>query len=215
MNAKEIYDILRAGGLSRAGALGMLGNMMAESSLIPNIAQRGMTGLTDAAYTEAANSGSIDFAHDAVGYGLCQWTYHTRKAALLDYSKEMNTSVGDGVMQAYFCLHELREDFPAVYHTLCSSTSIDECADLVCVRYECPAVNNYAARRNYAHTFERDIPDAPAKERPAAKGESWDWKIAEIQFVMQHDGYWGEVDGRKSPEFVKALRTYTDDMEKC
>jgi hypothetical protein len=130
----------------------------------------------------------------------------------LDYSKEMNTSVGDGVMQTYFCLHELREDFPAVYHTLCSSTSIDECADLVCVRYECPAVNNYAARRNYAHTFEQDIPDSPEKP-PEAK--HWDWKVALIQFVMQHDGYWGEVDGLKSDEFFAALRTYTDDMEKC
>ena len=72
MKAQEIYNILRAGGLSRAGALGMLGNMAAESSLIPNIAQRGMTNLSDETYTDRANKGTIDFVRDSVGYGLCQ-----------------------------------------------------------------------------------------------------------------------------------------------
>lgn len=212
MNAKEIYDILRAGGLSRAGALGMLGNMMAESSLISNIAQRGMTTLTDTAYTTAADSGSIDFVHDAVGYGLCQWTYHSRKQALLDYSKEMGTSVGDGVMQCYFCLHELREDFPPVYHTLCTSSSIDECADLICVRYECPAVNNYGTRRNFAHTFEKDIPD----QAPAADDDDFSLAVAGLQSCMANDKYWprDKIDGKKTPEFRKAVVEYAMDVAK-
>ena len=81
MTAKEIYDILRAGGLTRAGALGMLGNMAAESSLKESIAQRGMTKLSDEQYTAAADKGLIDFAHDSVGYGYCQWTLGKRKKA--------------------------------------------------------------------------------------------------------------------------------------
>lgn len=221
MNAKEIYDILRAGGLTRAGALGMLGNMMAESSLIANIAQRGMTNLSDAEYTRQADEGLLDFTKP-VGYGLCQWTYHTRKAALMAYAKEMNTSVGDGVMQCYFCLHELREDFPAVYHTLCTSTSIDECTDLVCARYECPAVNNFAARRNYAYTFEKDIPEeeqsyVPPKKDPIKATFPPDDSVKMIQFAMWDNGYWPieKINGYKSKEFFRKLREFTDDMEKC
>ena len=115
MNAQEIYNILRAGGLSRAGALGMLGNMAAESSLIPNIAQRGLTTLSDEAYTKAANSGKIDFVRDGVGYGLCQWTFWSRKQALLEYAREYGVSVGDGPMQVNFCLTELRNDYANLF----------------------------------------------------------------------------------------------------
>ena len=218
MKAKDIYDILRAGGLTRAGALGMLGNMMAESSLIPNIAQRGMTNLSDAEYTRQADEGLLDFTQP-VGYGLCQWTYHTRKAALMSYAKEMNTSVGDGVMQCYFCLHELREDFPAVYHTLCSSTSIDECTDLVCARYECPAVNNFAARRNYAYTFEKDIPEesvyTPPKKDPVSATFPPDPSIFIMQLLMQYNTYWdGPIDGHYSDAFIKAYFDFGEGMKK-
>ena len=163
MQAKEIYDILRAGGLSRAGALGMLGNMMAESGLKPNIAQRGMTRLSDEAYTEAANEDRIDFVHDAVGYGLCQWTFWSRKKALLDYAKTYGVSVGDGPMQVNFCLLELRTqpEYSSVYHLLRTSDDVDACADRVCNTYERPAVNNYMTRRNFAHKFDNECTDKP------------------------------------------------------
>lgn len=217
MNAKEIYDILRAGGLSRAGALGMLGNMMAESSLIPNIAQRGMTKLSDEQYTAAVDNGLLDFVHDSVGYGLCQWTYSTRKKALFNFARLSGTSVGDGKMQCVFCLRELQDDYPDLYKTLCTSDSVDECADLICSQYERPAVNNFSVRRDFAHTFEQDIPDSPETPSLPATfpvgGE--DWKIALIQFVMQWDGYWGTPDGIKSPEFLNCLREYVEDMAKC
>ena len=128
MKAKEIYDILRAGGLSHAGALGMIGNMMAEAgpSLPPNIAQRGMTNLSDETYTDRANKGTIDFVRDSVGYGLCQWTFWSRKQALLEYAREYGVSVGDGPMQVNFCLTELRDDYSNLFKMLCESDNIDQ-----------------------------------------------------------------------------------------
>lgn len=210
MKAQEIYNILRAGGLSRAGALGMIGNMYAESTLKENIAQRGMTKLTDDQYTAAADNGLIDFAHDAVGYGLCQFTYHTRKKALLEFAKQNGVSVGNGQMQVKFCLKELTEDFRPVYDVLCSSNNIDECADLVCVRYECPAVNNYAERRNYAYKAEKEcVDEAPKEDKTYPVNPS----IGTLQLVMQANGYWGEVTGRYSPTFLKALRDFADGIE--
>lgn len=210
MKAQDIYNILRAGGLSRAGALGVIGNMWAESTLKENIAQRGMTKLTDDQYTAAADNGLLDFVRDAVGYGLCQWTYHTRKKALLDYAKQNGVSVGNGIMQVSFCLKELREDFIQVYDTLCSSNNIDECVDLVCVRYESPAVNNYRTRREAAYRYaEECFDETPKEEKEFPVNPS----IGTLQLVMQANGYWGEVTGRYSSAFMKALLDFAEGIK--
>ena len=52
-------------------------------------------------------------------------------------------------------------------------------------------------------------------EAGAGEAGGGDWKIALIQFVMKWDGYWGEPDGIKSPEFFNCLREFTEDMKKC
>ena len=219
MKTKEIYDILRSGGLSHAGALGMIGNMMAEAgpSLPSNIAQRGMTKLSDAQYTAAADNGLIDFVHDAVGYGLCQWTYYSRKQGLLDYARQNGVSVGDGVMQVNYALKELREDYSAIYGVLCNSTSIDDCADVICTQFERPAVNNLADRRNYAHQAEAQLEQTytPPKQDPIQATFPPDPSIFTIQLVMQYNGYWERPDGHKSKEFFDKLKKFVEDMEGC
>lgn len=218
MQAKEIYDILRAGGLSRAGALGMLGNMMAESSLRPNIAQRGMTKLSDEAYTKAANDGAINFVDDGVGYGLCQWTFYTRKRELLDYAKSYDVSVGDGQMQVEFCLLELREFYPNVFHQLCDSTSIDGCSDVVCTQYERPAVLNLEARRRFAHQFEKEIPEqtyTPPIKEPVSATFPPDPTVLAFQLWLCYNGYTVECNGYKSKGFFDTLDQFVADMKKC
>ena len=160
MNPNEIYNILRASGMTHEGALGLMGNMMAESNLVPNIAQRGMTKLTDAQYTAAVDNGLMDFA-DSVGYGLCQWTANSRKRKLLQFAKANGTSVGDGDMQTRFACLEMQADYQHVWKTLCASDSIDACSDMVCIEYERPNVNNLEARRAFAHQLEAEVVLAP------------------------------------------------------
>lgn len=160
MQAQEIYNILRAGGLTRAGALGMLGNLMAESSLIPNIVQRGFLSISDEEYTRQVDNGTRNF-EDNIGYGLAQFTYYSRKRALLQYARSYGVSVGDGYMQTNFILEELRSDFAKLFKLLCESNDIDECSDRVCDTYERPAVNNYMTRRSFAHKFEAEIRETP------------------------------------------------------
>ena len=220
MKAKEIYDILRAGGLGHAGALGMIGNMMAEAgpSLTPNIAQRGKTKLSDAQYTAAADNGLIDFAHDGVGYGLYQLTYHKRKANYLNFVKAKGVSVGNGEAQCEFCLKELREEYGGVYSVLCNSTSIDDCADVVCTQFERPAVNNLADRRNFAHQAEAQLDEQtykPPIKDPVQATFPPDPSIFTIQLVMQYNGYWERPDGHKSKEFFDRLKKFVEDMEGC
>ena len=160
MNPNDIYTILCESGMTHAGALGLMGNMMAESNLIPNIAQRGMTKLTDAQYTAAVDNGLMDFA-DSVGYGLCQWTAISRKRKLLQFAKANGKSVGDGDMQTRFACLEMQAEYPKTWQMLCTSDSIDACSDMVCIDYERPAVNNLEARRAYAHQLESEVGLAP------------------------------------------------------
>lgn len=218
MEAKRIYAMLRQGGLTRAGALGMLGNLMAESTLKENIAQRGMTKLSDEQYTAAADNGLIDFVRDAVGYGLAQFTYHTRKANLLSRARNDGVSVGDGEMQVRFILWELANDFPNVRKVLTTSNDIDACADIVCTQYERPAVNNLAVRRGYAHQFDNEIPEVTevaASKDPVKATFPPDPTILAFQLWMNYNGYAVEANGYKSKEFFTKLREFVDDMEKC
>ena len=218
MKPQEIYSILREGGLSRAGALGMLGNMQAESTLKPDIAQRGMTKLTDAQYTAAADNGLIDFVHDSVGYGLCQWTYHTRKKDLLEFARGSKSSVGDGVMQCHFCIYELKADYPELYQMLCESDDIDACSDKICNTYERPAVNNYLVRRNFAHMFESQTSDTAkpyTPQDPVSATFPPDATVLAFQLWMNYNGYSCEVNGYKSKEFFDTLDEFVADMKKC
>ena len=225
MKVKEIYDILRAGGLSHAGALGVIGNMMAEAgpSLPSNIAQRGMTTLSDAEYTRLADAGQIDFVHDAIGYGLCQWTYHSRKQGLLNYARQQGVSVGNGTMQCQYALKELREEYGGIYGVLCNSTSIDDCADVVCTQFERPAINNLAVRRQFAHEAEREIGEGnsvsaytPPIKDPIQATFPPDPSVFILQMVMQYNGYWDErPDGHKSKAFFDELERFVRDVENC
>lgn len=153
---REIYLLLIEGGLTPAGAAGSEGNMYAESTNKSNIAQRGMTELSDEAYTAVIDThdhgAEYMFIHDGVGYGLCQWTYYSRKEALLNFAKAKGVSIGDLKMQVEFYLHEL-QSYPGVLYVLTTSNDVKQCSDIVCTEFEMPAVNNLNDRYKYAMEF--------------------------------------------------------------
>lgn len=72
-------------------AAAILGNIQKESQFSPTNAQEsfGYPGTEDPEYIASYN------AQDGVGWGIIQWTYHTRKQGLQDYANEKGTSVGD------------------------------------------------------------------------------------------------------------------------
>ena len=147
---REIYSKLRAAGLSHAGACGIIGNLKAESSLIPNIAQRGMTTLSDEDYTTKFDNDPDGCIRDSVGYGLAQWTFWSRKQALWNYARRHGESVGDRVVQLDFIVFELGQDYPELLDFLRSTQDIYAAADRVCREYERPAVNNVDRRYSFA-----------------------------------------------------------------
>jgi len=149
MSQKTILEALVRGGLSPIGACAVGGNMMAESGMVANIAQRGMTNLSDAQYTAAADAGTIDFVHDGIGYGLIQLTYYSRKQNYLAYARSLGVSVGNEDAQVQFCLKELREEYPSLFAYLRQTKLLYEAAGRVCAEYERPAVNNIRERADY------------------------------------------------------------------
>lgn len=176
MSAETIYRQLVQAGMSPAGACGLMGNMQAESAIKSNIAQRGMTTKTDEEYTYGVDSGAYDgFTRDAVGYGLCQWTYYTRKAALLAYARNTGASIGDEAMQVGFCIKELRQDYPGLWALLCSTTDVYTAASEVCTVYERPAVNNISVRAGYANQFFSRLAglDVSAAKETAPEAETY------------------------------------------
>ena len=69
-------------------------------------------GYNDQSYTAAVDNGSYNnFANDSAGYGLCQWTYYTRKAALLNSAKSNGVSIGDVGNQISFLFRELKNGY--------------------------------------------------------------------------------------------------------
>ena len=155
MNIEEqIWRFLKAQGMTDAGAAGLMGNLYAESGLRPNNLQNtyeGRLGYRDAEYTEMVDKGTYTaFATDKAGYGLCQWTYHTRKAALLAYAKAEGTSIGNLEMQLGFLMRELESGYKAVLAALKSTSSVREASDTVLLQFERPANQSAAVQEKRA-----------------------------------------------------------------
>lgn len=154
--AKQIHNRLICEGMTEAGAAGTMANIYAESGFCANNLQNSYEkklGMTDEGYTAAVDSGTYgNFVHDSAGYGLCQWTYWSRKQGLLEYARSCSKSIGDIDMQADYMLQEIKSK-KALYNMLCSSENPAECARAVMLQYERPAdqsEKNVERREGYA-----------------------------------------------------------------
>ncbi len=155
MNTEErIWSYLKGQGLTDAGAAGLMGNLYAESGLRPNNLQNsyeGKLGMTDTEYTERVDSGSYtNFVRDSAGYGLCQWTYWSRKANLHKFAKDAGKSIGDLEMQLAFLMQELSSGYKAVLNILKTATSVRAASDAVLLQFERPADQSEAAKSRRA-----------------------------------------------------------------
>lgn len=167
MSDLTIYQALRAGGLSPAGACAMMGNMYCESGCISYRVQGDQKQPFDYSkqYTAQVDAGNInrhEFIYDAPGgggYGLCQWTSHDRKEHLYDFAKSRGVSIGDEVMQCDFCIWELMTYYVGLYRDLCVTTDLADATKRICAEFERPAVNNYAERINAAQRFYNEFAD--------------------------------------------------------
>ena len=159
-NEKQIWDFLYVKIGNPYGVAGLMGNLYAESGLIPTNmenAYESKLGYTDATYTAAVDSGTYTkFDSDAVGYGLAQWTYSTRKKALLAYAKQKGVSIGDLNMQLEYLYKELSESYSGVLQVLKSATSVQNASNKVLTDFERPANQSDSvktARAKYGQNY--------------------------------------------------------------
>lgn len=159
-NEEKIWNYLTAAGMTACGAAGLMGNLCAESGLIPTNLQNTYEkklGYTDATYTAAVDNGTYtNFGYDSAGYGLAQWTYWSRKRSLLAYAKNKRKSIGDLEMQLDFLLCELGDSFPAVLSALKTAATVRAASDAVLLQFERPADHGAAVkekRAGYGQTY--------------------------------------------------------------
>lgn len=155
-SANYIHDRLIKCGFTEAGAAGTMANIYAESGFVSNNLQNSYgkkLGMSDAEYTKAVDDGRYgNFVHDGAGYGLCQWTYWSRKEALLNYAKSRKTSISDMDMQIDYMLVEISGK-KSLNNLLRSSNNPAECARAVMLQYEKPknqSESNIQTREKYA-----------------------------------------------------------------
>lgn len=163
---QTIYNLLRGYGLSEAGALGMLGNWECESGCEPYRVQGDYQAsrAISKAYVNAIESGVSDrerFAKDQKGFGLAQWTYPQRKRNLWVKAKTSGQRIDSVELQVEFAIWELGQAEWCQGFTLLpylkTVEAIWDATDLICRKYECPAVNNVQARYEAALRIRKEL----------------------------------------------------------
>ncbi len=174
MSAKTIYNHLRQGGLSHNGACAMMGNMYCESLLKSDIVEK-RCSMSDAEYTKAVNTGTISryqFSRDSFGYGLCQWTYWSRKDELYRRTVENGLSISDEKAQCAFCIAELERDYKFLYEFLTEDCDLYSATSRICKEYERPAYNNVDDRFKKAKEYDAEFSGGTPEPAPEPSTDS-------------------------------------------
>ncbi len=156
---ETIWKFFKGKGLNDYAVAGLMGNLYAESGLRSNNLQNSYEkslGMTDDEYTKAVDSGAYtNFVRDSAGYGLAQWTYWSRKEALLKFVKEAKASIGDLNTQLAFLWKEI-QGYTNTMKVLKGATSVRQASDVVLTEYERPADQSESAkvkRTKYGQTY--------------------------------------------------------------
>lgn len=150
----RIIKLLKKAGFTKAGIAAVIGNMYVESQMEVRIRQGYSLKSTGslAEYQRNVDSGAVSknsFVYNRRGYGLCQWTYSSRKRGLYNYARDNGLSIGSPEAQAGYMIKELKRDFSGLYNLLRSSSyrsSYDYLTRQFMRRYEAPASPNTTKR---------------------------------------------------------------------
>lgn len=152
----KLYDTYK----NAYGVAGLMGNIYAESGLNPKNLQNTFENslkMTDDSYTAAVDNGSYtNFVNDKAGYGLCQWTFYSRKQNMLNWHRSRGKSIGDLETQLDFLIHELSTSYQTVHLALMSATSVKSASDVVLHNFEKPrdqSASVEAKRASYGQPY--------------------------------------------------------------
>ncbi len=159
-NAQIIWEYFKNKSFSNCGIAGLMGNLYAESGLIPTNLQNSYEKklkMTDSEYTYAVDSKRYkNFIKDGAGYGLAQWTFWTRKQNLLQFCQNKGKSIGDLNTQLDFLYQELITNYPNLVQILKTATSVEVASTAVLLQFERSADQSFAVqqrRTNYGQQY--------------------------------------------------------------
>lgn len=148
-NEQAIWTYLRNAGINACGVAGIMGNLYAESGLIPNNLEdtyNTKLGMTDAQYTAAVDNGTYtNFVHDSAGYGLAQWTWYSRKEALLKLAKSKGKSIADLNVQLEYLVKEL-SGMSGYTANIKNAASVSVASNFILINFERPLDQSQAMK---------------------------------------------------------------------
>ena len=198
---EKIWNFLKSKGLNSFAIAGLMGNLYAESRLNPKNLQNSYEkklGYTDETYTAAVDCGKYtNFAKDAAGYGLAQWTYHTRKAALLAYARSMGKSVGDLETQLGFLMKELTGNYAGVLSELKKASSVLAASNTVLMKFERPADQSESVQKKRAGYGQTYFDKFAVGSTNKQNGGTSNMNVSEVRkkFAARAAGYAGVKEG--------------------
>ena len=159
---QTIYNRLRYHGITKEGALGVLGNFDCESNCEPYRLQGDFSPYRTNShiYVQNVTNGTISkdtFAHDQKGFGIYQLTYWSRKAGYYDFWKASGKALDNAELQVDYAIKEMKESYPQLLAFLKQTTDIFTATSRVCREFERPAVNNIDARYASAKRIQYEI----------------------------------------------------------
>jgi len=176
MSKETIWFGLDRFGFSDNAKAAIMGNMGPESRFNSNNVEdryHNDTGMSDEYYTACVDNGSYsreDFRYDngkAYGYGLCQWTYNTRKAGLYDLAKGRGVSIADEPMQLDYMWQELQTgEFSDVLAVLRSDASLREMTEKFLIKFENPIDKSQKVKDYRVSCAEKILEEFAGKTAP-------------------------------------------------
>ena len=139
-NAEIIWKYFENKKFSPYAIAGIMGNLQAESRLLPNNLQDSYNrslGLSDEEYTKRVDNGTYsNFIYDQAGYGLAQWTFWSLKEELYKLCKERGKSISDINCQLDCLYNQIQSH--KLLGLLNSATSVREASDIFLTKFERP-----------------------------------------------------------------------------
>ena len=156
-NADTVWKFFEKKKFTKEGIAGTMGNLQHESlmkSVIYEFAYQSMLGgISAEEYVDRVNKGTYtkqQFVNDAVGFGLAQWTWCTRKEALYNMCEG---KIGDLTCQLNYLWKELTEGYSSLVSFLQTNHDVSACTQKFMNDFERPASPVYESRLAYAKQF--------------------------------------------------------------
>ncbi len=164
-NEQKIFGTLKQIGFTDFACAGIMANIFVESGFKPDNIQNSFEKRlgNDTEYTKKINERTYtreQFTNDHAGYGLCQWTYPTRKASLYDFCMCRSSKIDNIADQLYFMAQECRHS--GLFDKLNKCASPYEAGVLFMLNFEKPkdqSVTSQKRRGELAVRFYNDNVD--------------------------------------------------------